>query len=397
LILSRPRAHSVTDTVVDGFKMCPSAPMTTSCHLRCAPELQPPSPPALAPPPPAAAAAGGEPADAPGRFCVGPGTVMYMEGFAWSTFGTRRGGHGGGRARPECVSFLFRGWALDSRAKFGAGCAGCVLLGLLAEGIALLRVYVHDASALTDAAADGRGGGARGRWRGWRRGAALGCHCAQLVVGYLLMLVVMSFSYELFAAAVGGLTLGHALTERARERAGGGGGGGTLDPCCPQPPASEARGRSGAYDESLPASVVVRLGDVAHADEAADRTLMLAGTPRSSEPSDWPHAAQPPPRSRAQPTSSSAAASTTVEFAVRGMVCGRCTARVSAALADALAAAGVTDVSVHVNLESERALLLGSVHRLRALRTAELSAAVVAQGYECSVMAEPGMAATMGE
>ncbi|KAJ1452897.1 hypothetical protein M885DRAFT_619504 [Pelagophyceae sp. CCMP2097] len=164
---------SKTNVAVDGGTHCGG-----SCELGC-----------LAP----AAASGGEAGAATfnasslgaGGFCFGEGADMHMDGFR-SVFETHR---------PQCLNLLFTEWTLDTPGRFAAGAVGVAGLGLLAEALTLGRRKLHGAKT----------------GRRSRKAATLGLYCAQLVLGYFLMLAAMSYSAELFAAACLGLTLGHAL------------------------------------------------------------------------------------------------------------------------------------------------------------------------------------------
>eukprot|EP00658_Telonema_sp_P-2_P069927 TRINITY_DN5943_c0_g1_i6.p1 TRINITY_DN5943_c0_g1~~TRINITY_DN5943_c0_g1_i6.p1 ORF type:complete len:336 (-),score=85.87 TRINITY_DN5943_c0_g1_i6:137-1144(-) len=168
-----------------------------SCLWQCVPTPTPsplspsPSPPSPSPPPSPPPSPSPYP---PAGYCQG-GTSMYMQGFTWPvqadyTF--------------ECVVLLFESWTLDSASKFAMGCVGTVLMGILLEGIIFLR---RDAvKALSPTAPT------LSLWRAARVHVLLACvYGVQLTVGYLLMLVVMTYSTPLFMCAIAGLVIGHWL------------------------------------------------------------------------------------------------------------------------------------------------------------------------------------------
>jgi len=114
-------------------------------------------------------------------YCYG-GTSMYMDGFHWIHEST-------------CVIYLFPSWVLSSEGKFIAACLGTVAFGMLVEYIISRRRV----SVMTMAA-------------GYRRLiASAGFYGLQLAMGYLIMLVVMTYSAPLLLCCVFGLMAGHVL------------------------------------------------------------------------------------------------------------------------------------------------------------------------------------------
>eukprot|EP00090_Calanus_glacialis_P033852 TRINITY_DN5638_c0_g1_i1.p1 TRINITY_DN5638_c0_g1~~TRINITY_DN5638_c0_g1_i1.p1 ORF type:complete len:545 (-),score=136.05 TRINITY_DN5638_c0_g1_i1:1228-2862(-) len=145
------------------------------------------------------------------KFCNGQGTDMYMQGFTAS-----------GNAKDACVILLFKSWVLDTRAKFGFGCVGVILLGIAIEGLLCLRRELQSRKILL-------------RIRGVaRRVSIVLLFALNIGSGYLAMLVAMTYSVELFICMVIGLVMGHAIfnTEAAV--------GESVDPCC----ASQAIGHT---------------------------------------------------------------------------------------------------------------------------------------------------------
>ena len=118
-------------------------------------------------------------------------------------------------ARPYCLNLLNREWTLDGRAKFALACLGVAAAGVLAEALTLARGRAHAALKRADAAAarpptpGAARDDARRRARAWRA-ALVALHGVQLLLGYLLMLVAMTYSVELLLCTCAGLAAGCA-------------------------------------------------------------------------------------------------------------------------------------------------------------------------------------------
>ncbi|KAF4651616.1 hypothetical protein FOZ61_010326 [Perkinsus olseni] len=155
----------------------------------------------------------------PNAFCTGS-TAMFMDGFNWM-----RG------TSTQCVILFTRSWVLDTAWKFALGCIGVLLLGMLVEGIlwARRRYLRH----------------IRNKWAHAIIGALT--FGISVSIAYLAMLVVMTYSCELFLCLCAGLVIGHFVFGNVRQRIGesadpccgdttvvsttaGGGGGGAVDP-----------------------------------------------------------------------------------------------------------------------------------------------------------------------
>ena len=133
--------------------------------------------------------------DDPDAFCTGMAMSMYMDGFTsslrhtWWAFASTTAHR---REAPGCLNLFFPAWTLDGAGKFTAAAFGVLSLGVAVEALSALRR--SRAVAL-----------ARAKHRG--RSAAATAETAllyglQLALGYFLMLAVMTYSVELFAAAV---------------------------------------------------------------------------------------------------------------------------------------------------------------------------------------------------
>lgn len=111
-------------------------------------------------------------------WCWG-GTSMYMDGFHW--------------INPTCVTFLFPPWVLTTRMKFVGACIGTVLFGLMIELVIRQRRRTVTGMPI-----------------GWYRlFVSTFFYGLQLSMGYMIMLVVMTFSGPLFLSVVLGFMIGH--------------------------------------------------------------------------------------------------------------------------------------------------------------------------------------------
>eukprot|EP00566_Odontella_aurita_P004557 CAMPEP_0113533452 /NCGR_PEP_ID=MMETSP0015_2-20120614/4614_1 /TAXON_ID=2838 /ORGANISM="Odontella" /LENGTH=781 /DNA_ID=CAMNT_0000432509 /DNA_START=155 /DNA_END=2500 /DNA_ORIENTATION=- /assembly_acc=CAM_ASM_000160 len=113
-------------------------------------------------------------------YCYGA-TSMYMRGFQW--------------AGTTCVVYLFPSWVLSTAGKFAGACIGTIVLSASLEGVIHSRRRV-----LADISP------------GWTRlAASAGLYGLQLTTGYLVMLLVMTYSGPLFICVILGLMLGHSF------------------------------------------------------------------------------------------------------------------------------------------------------------------------------------------
>ena len=144
-------------------------------------------------------------------FCVAAWSMdMHMYGFKWA----------GNAAGAGCVVLLFEAWTLDTRGKFLAGALGTFLLAVLTELVGATR-RERAAAAAGGAAARAGHGACEGE------GGATALFAGHVALGYLLMLVAMTYQAELLLAVVLGLALGHRLFGGARARLAP-----SPDPCC---------------------------------------------------------------------------------------------------------------------------------------------------------------------
>jgi len=122
-----------------------------------------------------------------GRFCLSPAVDMYMNGFRFA-----------GDPDDNCLLFLHESLVLDSEPKFWATVFGTFLFALI--GPEMLRFALARANKV----AAGKGQ----TMRLWMVNSALNLLC--VLQAYLIMLISMTFSIELFCAIVTGLAIGRS-------------------------------------------------------------------------------------------------------------------------------------------------------------------------------------------
>eukprot|EP00536_Pseudo-nitzschia_multiseries_P012814 jgi/Psemu1/68471/estExt_Genemark1.C_5090023 len=151
---------------------------------------------------------------------TGGGMVMYMEGFRWTLLAETSDGE-----QPRsCLNLYVASWTLDTRYKFCAAMALVVVLGIATEG---LGRWKHEVARQQHQQHHQQ---QQQHTRRARRNLYWKHACLQtlsILSAYLLMLVVMTYSLELFACVLLGLTIGYWLFGGETYRHGG---GGTL--CC---------------------------------------------------------------------------------------------------------------------------------------------------------------------
>ena len=162
------------------------------------------------------------------------GTVMYMDGFHWALGSSSSG------SPPPCLNLFFPSWTLYSHSRFVVGMASVTSLGILVEACGVWRTRCL------------RRGRARRRRRMVEeaRGSSAGVaatmptnpqskrlmciivpksvrhffdtrcdliaaalHASRILLGYLLMLAVMSYAVEFLISAVFGVVLGRERAE----------------------------------------------------------------------------------------------------------------------------------------------------------------------------------------
>ena len=121
------------------------------------------------------------------KYCYG-GTTMYMNGFVWED--------------NNCIIYLFQDWVLSSRGLLAIACIGTVLLGVVLEALVWLRRKYMSPKVLLS----------KIRVSFIRKliPTATG-YAIQLLLGYFLMLVVMTYSGPLVISVISGLVFGNVI------------------------------------------------------------------------------------------------------------------------------------------------------------------------------------------
>lgn len=139
------------------------------------------------------------------KYCYGS-TAMYMQGFEWE--GT------------TCVVYLFKSWVITTRAVFVIACIFTVVFGIAVE------IIIKQRSLFVERLSEPK----------QKLLVSAFLYAIQLISGYFIMLVVMTYSAPLVISVVVGLTAGHVFVNLDAIRGGNKGiklhtSGGTT-PCC---------------------------------------------------------------------------------------------------------------------------------------------------------------------
>lgn len=161
---------TVTGQQVPGDAHCPESDLT-ACQLQC-----PTTPPSNS----TSASFDG--------FCFGSGVSMFMAGFTAVALEPR--------GSTECLNLLFPTWTLDSPLKLGFACVLVLLAAVGMQFVTHLRLQLSQC------------GNRRSRSLEQKLLGVL-LQGVQVVLGYLLMLVAMTYSAELFSMVCVGLLLGY--------------------------------------------------------------------------------------------------------------------------------------------------------------------------------------------
>ncbi len=157
-----------------------------------------------------------------------PGMTMYMQGFRFSLWTANRD-------NPlPCINLLFPQWTLDNRTKFICAMMAVLLLGMTVELVMVMKLkYValvkkrshRERTTRNDPELVNQHNNSNTSSRSGRGDPdktdnvrfVLTCfHSVQALVGYVLMLVVMSYSVELMLSAVLGLGLGYFMSYKKK-------------------------------------------------------------------------------------------------------------------------------------------------------------------------------------
>lgn len=111
---------------------------------------------------------------------------MYMNGFVWED--------------TNCIIYLFRSWVINSRGLLAIACISTALIGVLLEAVVWIRrKYLSPKKLICKV--DGSS------FRIMIPSAL--CYAIQLLFGYFLMLIVMTYSGPLVISVIIGLVLGN--------------------------------------------------------------------------------------------------------------------------------------------------------------------------------------------
>ena len=173
------------------------------------------------------------------RFCL-DGSTMLMEGFEWS---------GRYENTKTCIILFFNNWVLNTQIKFWFACLGVFLLGAMVEGVVVLRkrVLIGNKPVIetkpilpSTCCSDSTGASTPAEIEQPIRHQYLSNIAAALLFGlnlalaYLIMLVAMTYSGELFIAVVLGLVCGHVIWKNQKEAVSYE----AAEPCCVTAPHS---------------------------------------------------------------------------------------------------------------------------------------------------------------
>lgn len=134
---------------------------------------------------------GGNPAVGSSKFCVpmlgNKGSSMYMDGFTLTSTSPGQ----------TCLAFLWPQLLIDVPWKLALACVAAVGLCFCVEPISVARRFLP---------------------RKRQRDVGLILYALSLTLAYLGMLLIMTYSYELFLSALVGLILGHVAAARAGQK-----------------------------------------------------------------------------------------------------------------------------------------------------------------------------------
>ena len=168
---------------------------------------------------------------------------MYMDGFQFSLAHAQAHTNDTHHALPPCLNLLFPSWTLDTREKFYLAIVGVFLASFCLEGLSAWRYrIVQSVRQQQQSSRDGAGGGPHpsGEVTTQAQAAASSTtppppppvstqglrfvvtllHGLQGLLGYLVMLAVMTYSAELLFSVVLGLALGYATFFQLEEAFG---------------------------------------------------------------------------------------------------------------------------------------------------------------------------------
>jgi Ctr copper transporter family len=124
--------------------------------------------------------------------------VMYMRGFHWSS--SRRATNSSAASLP-CLNYYFSTWGLTDKGAFQGAMVFSFLLALLTQGVSAIRAVVMKHVIR----------------RRKRKVMLLFLYVLQSFMGYMIMLIAMTYSWELLLSVVFGVMMGNRLFVKGDE------------------------------------------------------------------------------------------------------------------------------------------------------------------------------------
>ena len=183
---------------------------------------------------------------------------MYMDGFKWTT---------GGSSQP-CTALLFKSWSLHTPGLLALGFFFTIAMGASIEAMASIRRKLQNTGFCN----------CHNIPPTKSRAYSVGIYAVQVTVGYLLMLISMTYNFVLFSSVVVGLVIGHLCFGASAPVPA------PPSPTPPPPPARVARTSRPATNKTVPAARPPP-------PPPAPRTSL-----RAAPPATTPHRERLPPR-----------------------------------------------------------------------------------------------------
>lgn len=139
------------------------------------------------------------------NFCFGMPMAMYMDGFHWSLgMKTTTVQDPIPHERPlqppqQCLTYLFNSWLLTNPDQFRGAMVFSFLLAMMMEAFSAFRGWVIRTQSLKSV---------------FRKYLLVIIYAIQSLLGYVIMIVAMMYSLELFLSIAAGLAIGHLLFVR---------------------------------------------------------------------------------------------------------------------------------------------------------------------------------------
>lgn len=142
--------------------------------------------------------------DASAAFCAGMPMAMFMDGFHWSLGVKSTEQNQVSQNRPpqppqQCLNYLFDSWLLTSPDQFGGAMVFSFLLAIIMEAISAFRGWIIRTQSPNSSL---------------RKYLLVIIYALQSLLGYVIMIVAMMYSLELFISVALGLAVGHLLFVR---------------------------------------------------------------------------------------------------------------------------------------------------------------------------------------